>query len=212
MTRSGLTARADGFARCAVADEKAPGYWDGYKRNLAALMRAQRFPCPIHGILPADEANCVTCARNGAYERAARLAEDRYTVTTEIPGTIVSVKPQVDTAAAAHIAEVTHRLIWGETLYRPGGDDDMPWEKISWTIYPTGHVVAGEGWEPIVDGDKMLTGFNAITEGPRCSQCQKPGRLCHCTGGPWPDFSRPAAVDAEGDTFVATLVYRGEPR
>ena len=163
--------------------------WDGHKRNLAVLIRAQQIPCPDHP-MPLPKPSCWQCGRNGAFERAARLVEGGFVALTPPPGTVIPVEPAVDVAAVAHAAHVTHQLIYGETLYR---DQDGVLQKVIWDIGPTGVVVADEGWEPVID-DAKLTGFKAVVEKSRCAQCRKPGRLCGCSGGPWPDFARPPAV------------------
>jgi hypothetical protein len=45
------------------------------RRALAAVIRAQKVPCREHP-MPFPKPSCWQCGRNGAFERAARIAED----------------------------------------------------------------------------------------------------------------------------------------
>jgi hypothetical protein len=62
-------------------------------RRIAALIRAQKAPCPeqYHGQFPRP--SCWQCGRNGAFERAARIALDG-TVTASTSCRPTSQRPE----------------------------------------------------------------------------------------------------------------------
>lgn len=43
------------------------------RATVAARIRAEKLPCPDHP-MPLPKPSCWRCARNGAFERAARIA------------------------------------------------------------------------------------------------------------------------------------------
>lgn len=92
----------------------------------------------------------------------------------------------VDITAAAKTASAIHKLIYGQTSHKTNAG----YGHIDWTVYPTGNVVAGEGWGAVI-ADGMILGFKKITETVRCGDCKKPYRLCNCTGGPYPEMQWP---------------------
>ena len=52
------------------------------REHIAAMIRTQKVPCPDHP-MPLPQPSCWTCGRNGAFERAARIAAGLH---KEVPG------------------------------------------------------------------------------------------------------------------------------